>query len=98
MAVVPSAVKQNIHPGAVIVWNNRFERKNQYKYTKFTLAFLSCLNYNMLNQYVQRLLYRKDGGQVLELNKGMGSKSPHLTNTVGIEKQIRWRKPVIRAT
>ena len=52
----------------------------------------------MLNKYVQRLLHRKDRGQVLELNKGMGSKSPHLTNTVGIEKQIRWRKPVIGAT
>lgn len=33
------------------------------------------------------------------LHKGMGSgylsKSPHLTNTVGIEKEVRWRKPVI---
>ena len=29
------------------------------------------------------------------LHKGMGSKSPHLTNTVGIENPVRWRKPVI---
>lgn len=39
--------------------------------------------------------------QMLELNKGMGygiSKSPHLTNTVCIEKAVRWRKPVIEAT
>ena len=31
------------------------------------------------------------------LHKGMGSKSPHLTNTVGIENWIRRRKPVIGA-
>ena len=29
------------------------------------------------------------------LYKGMGSKSPHLTNTVGIENCVRRRKPVI---
>ena len=29
------------------------------------------------------------------LHKGMGSKSPHLTNTVGIENCVRRRKPVI---
>ena len=33
--------------------------------------------------------------QASVLDKGMGSKSPHLTNTVGIENPVRWRKPVI---
>ena len=33
--------------------------------------------------------------QALVLHKGMGSESPHLTNTVGIENPVRWRKPVI---
>ena len=36
--------------------------------------------------------------QALVLDKGMGSKSPHLTNTVGIENCVRRRKPVIGAT
>ena len=36
--------------------------------------------------------------QALALHKGMGSKSPHLTNTVGIENHACWRKPVIGET
>ena len=98
------------HPSGCVVYPGSLPRdegdppdgtmsqKSWYDHINFALAFLFCLNYNIANQYVQRLLHRKDRGQVWELNKGMGSKSPHLTNTVGIEKQIRWRKPVIGAT
>ena len=37
-------------------------------------------------QIEQRLPRCKDKRQALGLQKGMGSKSPHLTNTVGTEK------------
>ena len=67
------------------------------------ILLIFCRRYIIMyakNRTEAPLLQRRNR-QALGLKKGMGSgifQIPALTNTVGIENRIRWRKPVIGVT
>ena len=56
---------------------------------KSALAICAAVYYNESANRTEALWLQRQECQAVGLQKGMGSKSPHLTNTVGTEKGVR---------